>query len=76
MEHHAPAGEVELLTAREFARLLRVHRSTAVEWANAGKVRSARTPGGQLRIPRSEVHRLLADISAAPPGESSPDAAA
>lgn len=35
-----------------------VDRATVGRWVKAGKVKAWRTPGGQYRIPESEVERL------------------
>jgi 8-oxo-dGTP diphosphatase len=51
----------ELLTADEAAELLRVSGTTMRRWARLNLVRSIRLPSGQIRIPRSEVERLLRD---------------
>lgn len=53
------AGD-RLLKPGEVAALLRVGPKTVTRWAIAGRIRSVRTPGGQVRIPESAVRQLLA----------------
>lgn len=48
----------EVLTVREVARLKRVSQRTVYGWAARNLIRHERTPGGQLRFPRSEVERF------------------
>lgn len=49
----------EMLTTTRAAALLNVDRHTVARWARLGQIRHARLPGGTLRIPRSEVDRIL-----------------
>lgn len=49
----------EMLTTRRAAELLNVDRHTVARWARLGQIRYARLPSGTLRIPRSEVDRIL-----------------
>jgi len=51
---------MEHLTLREAAQLLRVSVPTAKRYIYEGLIRSVKLPGGQHRVPRSEVGRLLA----------------
>jgi excisionase family DNA binding protein len=63
----APAAqnhEIEpLLTPAEVAAMFRVDPKTVTRWANAGKLTSIRTPGGQRRFRENEVTALLKDQS-------------
>jgi len=48
----------KMLTPGEVAALFRVDPKTVARWAKAGKLRSARTPGGHRRFYESEVRAL------------------
>ena len=51
----------DLLTTAEVGRILLNDPSTVALWCQAGKVEGAfRTPGGQWRIPRASVEKILA----------------
>ena len=52
-----PDAEV-LLTPREVAELFGVDPKTVTRWANAGKLTSIRTLGGNRRFRKSEVDDL------------------
>lgn len=52
-------GADELVTPREFAQALRVDAKTVIRWAQAGKIRSTRTPGNHVRLFRVELDALL-----------------
>lgn len=59
-----PTTEREpLLRTRAVAKALNVERQTVVLWIKDGKIRAAQTPGGQYRIPQSELDRLLAEVA-------------
>jgi excisionase family DNA binding protein len=47
------------LTLGEASRLLGVHRATLRAWADAGQVKSFRTPGGHRRFLASEIEALI-----------------
>lgn len=49
----------DLMTTAEVAKTFRVSQRVVGNWAADGKVGSVRTPGGGLRILRSDVERLL-----------------
>jgi excisionase family DNA binding protein len=55
----------ELLTVREFATALRLDVSSVYRMARAGELRAVRIstrPGSSVRIPRSELVRVLAPL--------------
>ena len=64
------------VTPAEAARALGVSYPTIKQWIYRKKIRSARTPGGHHRIPRSEIARLGAAgaLRASAPGASPLDA--
>ena len=47
------------LRLSDAAAIVGVHPETLRRWADAGKVRSFRTPGGQRRFYRDDVENLL-----------------
>lgn len=47
------------LRLSDAAAIIGVHPETLRRWADAGKVRSFRTPGGQRRFDRVDVENLL-----------------
>jgi excisionase family DNA binding protein len=57
------------LTLREASRRLDVHPATLRQWADRGRVRSFRTPGGHRRFSAEDVGALLTALSAEPPPE-------
>lgn len=60
MQPRVPARTVErLLTPGEVAQIFRVDPKTVTRWANAGKLRYIRTPGGHHRYLESAVQALL-----------------
>ena len=54
-------GEVpeRLLTPKEFCEIMRISRYTFYEWVSKGLVKVIRTPTGKIRVPYSEVERIL-----------------
>lgn len=50
----------ELLRTQEVARRLQVSQRTVLAWAQAGKLPSIRTPGGQRRYPAAGVEQVWA----------------
>jgi excisionase family DNA binding protein len=57
------------LTLREASRRLDVHPATLRQWADRGRVRTFRTPGGHRRFSAEDVRALLTALSAEPPAE-------
>ena len=53
------APEDRMLRPGEVARALRVDPVTVTRWANAGKLRSGRTPGNHRRYWAADVEKLL-----------------
>ena len=49
----------DTLTAPEVAAYLRVDVHTVQRWLRKGLMAGVRTPGGDWRIPRSEVEKML-----------------
>lgn len=47
------------LRLSDAAAIIGVHPETLRRWADAGKVRTFRTPGGQRRFYRADVENLL-----------------
>lgn len=57
-DEQPPLAEEDLLTPAEAAKALRVSTETVRRWCRRGAVRHHRV-GGQWRIPRAEVERIL-----------------
>ena len=53
------AAESELLPIGEAARQLGVSTDTLRRWDREGLIAATRTPGGQRRIPVTEIARIL-----------------
>lgn len=55
------ASDVEWLTSAEAAEMLRVTQSSISRYISRGHIKAVQLPGrrGHLRIPRSEIDRLL-----------------
>lgn len=49
------------MTPGEVAGLFNVSITTVGNWADEGKLRSFRTPGGQRRFNRADVEKFIAD---------------
>jgi excisionase family DNA binding protein len=47
-----------VLTTAEVARRLRVEVITVQRWLHAGKMKGTKLPGGEWRVPASEVERM------------------
>lgn len=57
--HGRRGGGTELMTPGEVADLFGVDPRTVTRWANAGKLRPLRTPGGHRRYRAAEVYDLI-----------------
>lgn len=49
------------MTSGQVAKLFNVHPTTVIDWADKGRLRCFRTPGGQRRFRREDVEAFLAD---------------
>ena len=49
----------KLLTLRQTAEILNVSTRTLLRWIEAGKIRAVRLPSGRIRIPQTEIERIL-----------------
>lgn len=56
-----PKNKSGLLTPAEVAVMFKVDPKTVTRWANSGKLRATRTPGGHRRFLEAEVRALLDD---------------
>jgi excisionase family DNA binding protein len=56
-----PVGWGTLLTPSEVAAILHVDPKTVTRWAQGGKIRYIRTPGGHRRYYYSEIVALMAE---------------
>lgn len=65
----APSHAAGWLTLREASRRLDVHPATLRQWADRGRVRTFRTPGGHRRFSAEDVGALLTALSARPSAE-------
>lgn len=54
-----------LLKPAEVARAVGVSDRTVKNWAEVGKIKSIRLPGGHIRIHESELRRLLGESNQA-----------
>jgi excisionase family DNA binding protein len=52
-------ANVRWLSLHEASEMLGVHPSTLRQWADSGKIRTVRTPGGHRRFAESDVRALL-----------------
>ena len=64
------SNEDVLLTPREAATALGVSYATIKQWILAGKLKSAKTPGGHHRVPQSALAPLLKSVPDRPRIES------
>lgn len=53
-----------LLTVAQVAREFRVHGGTVRSWIKRGLITAIRTPGGQYRVDRLDVERVLGTSAA------------
>jgi excisionase family DNA binding protein len=49
-------------STKELAEELEVHQSTVNRWIQNNKIKVAKTPGGQNKIPLSEVDRFKSEL--------------
>ena len=49
----------KLLTLRQTAEILNVSTRTLLRWIENGKIRAVRLPSGRIRIPQTEIERIL-----------------
>jgi Predicted site-specific integrase-resolvase len=49
----------KLLKPREFCKIVNISYSTFKRWVREGRVRVVRLPSGRIRVPYSEVERIL-----------------
>ncbi|MCD6360541.1 MAG: helix-turn-helix domain-containing protein [Armatimonadetes bacterium] len=54
---------MRLYRVSEVADILRVTKQTVYNWIRGGKIKAVRLPSGSLRIPESEVKRILSEIT-------------
>jgi excisionase family DNA binding protein len=52
----------ELLRTEQVAKMLNVAPSTVRNWVRLGRLRSVKLPGGQYRIARRDVEKLLQEL--------------
>jgi excisionase family DNA binding protein len=55
----------DLLTTVQVARILNVHRAAVNKWVTKGQITAIRTPGGHIRIRRSDIEDLFKTTEAA-----------
>lgn len=48
-----------MLTPREFCEKMRISYDTFKRWVRRGYIHVIRTPSGRIRVPESELKRLL-----------------
>jgi excisionase family DNA binding protein len=60
-EHASPDRNEQWLTPAEVAAMFRVNTKTVARWAQEGKLRAARTPGGHRRFSAHEMRVILGD---------------
>ena len=65
----ASTGGPGWLTLHEASERLDVHPATLRQWADRGRLRAFRTPGGHRRFSAGDVDTLLATLSSAPSPE-------
>ena len=54
-----PVGSEKLLKPREFCEFVGISYRTFKRWVSEGRIRVVRTPTGRIRVPYSEVERIL-----------------
>lgn len=58
LDRPAPTSTPPLMTPGEVAKIFRVDPKTVTRWANAGKLRHTRTPGGHVRFFSEEIMEM------------------
>jgi excisionase family DNA binding protein len=56
---------VSVLTPKEVAAALKVHHNTVLRWLDKGMIEGFQLPGGDWRIYRAEVERIMTPQPAA-----------
>ena len=51
--------DAQVLTIKETAEIVRCSRRTVLRWIGSGRLPAARLPGGEYRVHRLDVERLL-----------------
>jgi excisionase family DNA binding protein len=54
-----PEQERQWFTTAQVAQLLEVSQSAVQRWVRLHQIKAVRLPSGQIRIPRSEVDRII-----------------
>ncbi|MGC8849571.1 MAG: helix-turn-helix domain-containing protein [Candidatus Bathyarchaeia archaeon] len=54
----------KLLTTKEVAEVFNVTRHAVAKWIREGRIRAVKLPGGQYRVPESEVERIWRQLKA------------
>jgi excisionase family DNA binding protein len=60
----------EILRPSTLARTWRVHPRTVVQWIRAGRLPAVKSPGGQYRVLRADVHAFCKEEGLADPTET------
>ncbi len=69
MSRQAPARDAAWLTLQEASERLDVHPATLRQWADRGRVRTFRTPGGHRRFWAEDVRALVSALPTELPAE-------
>ena len=49
----------KMLTLRQTAEILNISTRTLLRWIESGKIRAVRLPSGRIRIPQTEIEKVL-----------------